>query len=94
MQRIRWTDEASTDLVEIIDYIEQRNPLAATDLHQEIVQAVEGLPSGPFLFRAGRVPGTRECIVHPNYLIVYRIGVETIDVIRVLHARQAFPINS
>ena len=94
MQRIRWTDEASTDLVEIIDYIEQRNPLAATNLRRDIIYAVDSLPSSPLLFRVGRVPGTRECIVHPNYLIVYRVGLETIDVVRVLHARQAFPATS
>lgn len=94
MQRIHWTDEASTDLMEIIDYIEQRNPLAAATLHREVLHAVESLPSAPFLFRAGRISGTRECIVHPNYLIVYRVGIETIDVVRVLHARQAFPATS
>lgn len=91
MQSIRWTDEASTDLVEIIDYIEQRNPVAAATLHREVLHAVESLPSAPFLFRAGRIPDTREYIVHPNYLIVYKVNIRTIDVIRVLHTRQAFP---
>ncbi|MQU04043.1 type II toxin-antitoxin system RelE/ParE family toxin, partial [Pseudomonas sp. FSL R10-2245] len=51
MQAVRWTDEATTDLVEIIDYIEQRNPLAAEALHAVILRTVEGLPSAPYLFR-------------------------------------------
>ena len=92
MQSIRWTDEASTDLVEIIDYIEQRNHSAT--LHSSILRAAESLPSNPLMFRSGRVLETRECIVHPNYLIVYRVGIETIDVIRVLHVRQEFPDTS
>lgn len=91
MQVIRWADEATTDLVEIIDYIEQRNPLAAEALHAVIIRTVEGLLSAPFLFRAGRVAGTRECVVHPNYIIIYLVGVSSIDILRVLHARQEYP---
>ena len=91
MQAVRWTDEATTDLVEIIDYIEQRNPLAAEALHAVILRTVEGLPSAPYLFRAGRVTGTRECVVHPNYVVIYLVGTDAIDVLRVLHARQEYP---
>ncbi|HBP0372782.1 TPA: type II toxin-antitoxin system RelE/ParE family toxin [Pseudomonas aeruginosa] len=91
MQTIRWTDEATADLVEIIDYIEQRNPLAAEALHASILRAVEGLPAAPYLFRPGRVPGSREAVVHPNYQVVYQVCTETIDVLRVLHSRQEYP---
>ncbi len=91
MQAVRWTDEATTDLVEIIDYIEQRNPLAAEALLAIILRTVEGLPSAPYLFRAGRVTGTRECVVHPNYVVIYLVGTDAIDVLRVLHARQEYP---
>lgn len=91
MQAVRWTDEATTDLVEIIDYIEQRNPLAAEALHTVILRTAEGLPSAPYLFRSGRVTGTRECVVHPNYVVIYLVGTDTIDVLRVLHARQEYP---
>lgn len=44
MQAVRWTDEATTDLVEIIDYIEQRNPLAAEALHAVILRTVGSHP--------------------------------------------------
>ncbi|MDP3976920.1 MAG: type II toxin-antitoxin system RelE/ParE family toxin [Pseudomonas sp.] len=91
MQTVRWTEEATTDLVEIIDYIEQRNPLAAEALHAAILRTVEGLSSAPYLFRSGRVPGSRECVVHPNYLVIYQVGTDSIDVLRVLHARQEYP---
>ena len=40
--------------------------------------------------RPARVPGTREAIVHPNYILVYRVG-ETIDILAVLHSRQQYP---
>ena len=91
MQTVRWSDEATTDLVDIIDYIEQRNPIAAQGLHAAIVQSAENLPLMPFLFRPGRVPGTREHVVHPNYIVVYQVGDDVIDVLRVLHSRQQYP---
>ena len=59
MQTGRWSDEATTDLVEVIDYIEQRNALAAQNLHSAIVQSAENLPFMPYLFRPGRVAGLR-----------------------------------
>ena len=91
MQTVRWSDEATTDLVDIIDYIEQRNPIAAQVLYAAIVQSAENLPLMPYLFRPGRVPGTREHVVHPNYIVVYLVGGDVIDILRVLHSRQQYP---
>lgn len=91
MQAVRWSDEATTDLVEIIDYIEQRNAVAAQSLYAAIVQSTENLPLMPYLFRPGRVAGTREHVVHPNYIVVYQVGIDVIDVLRVLHSRQQYP---
>lgn len=45
----------------------------------------------PFMFRPGRVAGTREAVVRPNYLIVYRVGNAAVEVLRVLHARRQYP---
>ena len=45
----------------------------------------------PYLYRTGRVPGTREIVAHPNYIVVYRVTAERIEVVRVLHARQEYP---
>ena len=91
MQTVRWSDEATTDLVEIIDFIEQRNALAAKSLHAAIIQSAENLPLMPYLFRPGRVAGTREHVVHPNYIVVYQVGNESVDILRVLHSRQQYP---
>ena len=91
MQTVRWSDEATTDLVEIIDYIEQRNVLAAQNLYATIVQSAESLPFMPYLFRPGRVVGTREQVVHPNYILVYLVGTDVIDILRILHSRQEYP---
>ena len=42
-------------------------------------------------FRPGRIGGTREIVAHPNYIIVYRVQTDRIDIVSVLHARQEYP---
>jgi addiction module RelE/StbE family toxin len=85
-----WTDEAIVDLLDILDYIGERNVPAAIRLDAAIQRTADRLPDHPYIHRPGRVAGTREAIVHPNYIIVYRVG-EVIEVAAVLHARQQYP---
>lgn len=91
MQLVKWKGSALNDLAEIIDYIEQYNPVASSKLHRQIVHVTENLPQHPYLYRPGRVPGTREIVVHPNYLVIYHIDELQIEILRVLHARQEYP---
>jgi len=43
------------------------------------------------MFRRGRRPNTREAVVHPNYILIYRVGAEAIEILAVLHTRQEYP---
>ncbi len=85
-----WRAEARDDLVAIITYIADRNLPAAERLRAAIEHAAEQLPAHPYIHRSGRVAGTREAVVHPNYIIVYRVA-EAIEILAVLHARQQYP---
>jgi toxin ParE1/3/4 len=91
MLPLNWSLSAISDLETITDYIEQYCPRAADNLKNDIVYAVSQLPFHPFLYRQGRVNGTREMVVHPNYLVVYAIHTASLDIISVLHARQDYP---
>lgn len=77
-------------MTEVIDYIEQYNPASAASLHRTMVAAAEGLSSMPYGFRQGRLSGTREMVVHPNYRVVYRV-MEQVEILIVLHTRQEYP---
>ncbi|MBF0167134.1 MAG: type II toxin-antitoxin system RelE/ParE family toxin [Alphaproteobacteria bacterium] len=88
--RVEWRAEALADLWAILDYIDERNPAAADRLFQAIEAAIQSLPEHPYLYRQGRVAGTREIVVHPNYLIVYRV-TQLIEILGILHARQEYP---
>nr|WP_210427831.1 MULTISPECIES: type II toxin-antitoxin system RelE/ParE family toxin [unclassified Dyella] len=78
-------------MLAIIDYISDDNPDAAQRLKDDIETRVAGLPAQPRLYRTGRVPGTREMVVHPNYVVVYAELGKVIAILRVLHAAQQWP---
>lgn len=91
MLPVIWRPEAASDLHTILDYISDRSELAAADLADVIEQATSQLPQHPYLYRFGRVSGTREMVVHPNYVVVYEVLSEAIEITSVLHARQQYP---
>ncbi|HKT67879.1 MAG TPA: type II toxin-antitoxin system RelE/ParE family toxin [Terriglobales bacterium] len=91
MLPIFWRASARDDLTSIISYIAERNPTAAADLLAQLEAAILPAAEHPYLYRLGRVPGTREVVVHPNYILVYRVGADSIEVVNVLHARQEYP---
>jgi toxin ParE1/3/4 len=86
-----WRARARAEAREIIDYISDRNPAAADRLATVFEDAAERLADHPYMHRPGRVDGTREAIVHPNYLLVYRVAETVIEIVSVLHARQQYP---
>lgn len=91
MLSIRWNATALDDLDSIAGYIAQFNPVAAEELIDLIEASVLPLSEHPDLYRAGRVAGTREMVVHPNYIVVYRVLVDQIEILGVLHAAQRWP---
>lgn len=91
MLLVEWRPKARRSLWSILDYLVERNPYAAAELLSTIRKTVEALPQHPYLYRPGRVSGTRETIVHPNYLVIYRVGSRHITIVDVLHARQQYP---
>ena len=74
-----------------MDYIAQDNPLAALELDEMIEHKADQLVDHPDLYRVGRKRGTREMAVHPNYIVIYRVQKETVEILRVKHAAQQRP---
>ena len=82
---------AIADLLAIVDYISDDNPDAALALMDEIQGKVAQLPVHPKRCRPGRVEGTRELVIRPNYIVVYAETTAVVTVLRVLHAAQMWP---
>jgi addiction module RelE/StbE family toxin len=89
--KLVWKQLALNDRERIMDYIAEDNPQAALDLDELFEQKADRLIEQPELYRAGRKRGTREMVVHPNYLVIYRIQKETVEILRVKHAAQQWP---
>ena len=89
--RLIWTAEARADHDDIIGYIADRNPDAAERLKDLLDRAANQLLQFPLMHRPGRVAGTREAIIHPNYLLIYSVELGAVVITAVLHARQQYP---
>jgi len=86
-----WTPESIADREAIYDFIEADNPSAALAMDELLADKACWLISYPGLGRVGRVVGTRELVVHPNYILVYDQIEDRVRVLRVLHAAMTWP---
>jgi len=86
--RLKWTRSALADLQRILDYIAQDDPQAAKALAAGFRQTAEHLTSHPFIGRRGDLEGTRELMLHRNYLLTYRVSSEVVEILQIWHVAQ------
>ena len=92
--RLLWTQESLEDRRAIYDYIEADNPQAAIELDELIFEKSHMLTEHPKMGRVGRVSDTRELVVHPNYILIYRAAGQEVQILRVMHAALQWPAKS
>jgi plasmid stabilization system protein ParE len=72
--RVRYRRRAQRDIENIHEYIEKRNPQAATDVVARIRYAADRLGTLPYMGHVGRDMGTYEWVVVGSpYVIVYEV---------------------
>jgi toxin ParE1/3/4 len=86
-----WRPKARDDLRAISDYISDFDPAAALRLRDRIFDLTERIGEFPYMFRKGRRPNSREAVAHPNYVLVYRVGADAVEILGVIHTRQQYP---
>lgn len=86
-----WTPEAIRDRDNIFDYIEEDNPLAALALDDLLSVKAQMLQDHPESGRLGRIPGTKELVVHSNYMLVYEVVDGHVRVLAVVHTSKNWP---
>lgn len=89
--RLFWTRRAQHDRKGTREYIAEENPAAAVAMDELFAGKAASLIDHPELGRAGRVAGTRELVVHRNYILVYDVAGGAVRVLRVLHAARKWP---
>lgn len=91
MRQLVWTRDATRSRAEIFDHIESDDPEAALALDLRFSECAQLLMEFPEMGRIGRVLGTRELVVHGNYLLIYDLRGDTLRVLRLLHAARQWP---
>ena len=96
MMLVNWTTEAIADLKSLRSYIAKDKPGAAREVALHISKVAEILlAENPELGDPGRVPGTRELVVSKTqYIIVYAVENEIIEILRVYRSSQQRPNRS
>lgn len=89
-----WSIPALECRNDIVRYISRDNPEAAIALDNEFSKVAERIANFPQSGRMGRVKGTKEVVVHSNYVIVYEQTNNDIVILYVLHAAQQYPPDS
>jgi addiction module RelE/StbE family toxin len=87
-----WTPRALADVTGAIEYIRADNPAAANQMIDRILEVVnQTLMHQPNIGKSGRVAHTREFVVHPSYILVYRTKGNSLDIIAFRHTAQKWP---
>ncbi|MGY2236235.1 type II toxin-antitoxin system RelE/ParE family toxin [Pseudomonas gingeri] len=89
--KVVWRPMALTDRETIMEHIGQDNLDAALRLDENFELKAEHARLRPMLYKKGRVAGTREIVVLPNDVMVYSITDDSVEILRVMHARQKRP---
>ena len=76
---IVWLGAAAIDRRRIVRYIvkQSREPRVAVAFMDALLGKIDLLALGTVQFKPGRLAGTREYVVHPNYIVVYRVKEAT-----------------
>ena len=83
---IKWTKTAFRSINEIAGFIAKDNSTRATSFVLDSQDAVSKPQAHPGMGRAGRVPGTRELVLHKNYIAIYRARGDDVEILRLHHA--------
>ncbi len=86
---IKWTKSALRSIDEIASFITKDSPTRAASFVLELRDAVTKLQAYPGMGRAGRVPGTRELVLHKNYIAIYRARGDDVENLRLHHVARS-----
>jgi toxin ParE1/3/4 len=91
VKALEWRLMALEDRDAIMAHIAEDNLTAALELDEDFEAHADRACRTPTLYKPGRMRGTREIVVHPNYVMVYQVETAAVVILRVLHAAQQWP---
>ena len=94
---LRFTPQATQDIVEIADYIRAENPIAAERVRAAILESLQVLVSFPRIGRQQSVEDVRKLVTRRfGYLVYYRIDevASEIAVLTIRHPARMPPVGT
>jgi len=90
--KVVWLRTASVALDREYEFLKARNPQGARLVFRRIVATARRLSEFSSSGRPGQIEGTRELVVpRCPYVIVYRVGPDTVEILRVFHTSRNWP---
>jgi toxin ParE1/3/4 len=85
--KLRFTPRAVANLIEIADYIHERNPAAAKRVHDAIYKNLQNLILFPHVGRRQKTPGVRKFVTRKYVYLVYYAVDEAAGEIVILNVK-------
>ena len=82
---LRWTNRAIGRLDAIAAYIAKDSPTRAKTFTQELRKKVDVLKSQQ-IGTAWKIFGTRQYVLHPNYIAIYKVKGNEVQILTILHS--------
>lgn len=85
--KVRWTNRALGRLDTIAAYIAKDSPTRVKTFTQELRKKVDILKSQQ-IGKAWKVFGTKQYVLHPNYMAIYKVKDGEVQILTILHSAQ------
>ncbi len=93
--KVRYTDTATADLEDILNYLIERNPRAAANVGQAVETTIARIAMFPESAQATDEPAIRMAPAGRfPYLIFYAVTENEVQIIRVLHGARLRPLET
>jgi len=86
-----WSNLDDSRRIKIIEFIMKDNVDAAVKIDLLFDEADDRLSKYPECGRKGRIIGIKELVVQQNYLLIYRLHNDRVEILTVVHAAQEYP---
>lgn len=95
MYQVQWTDEAESDLENILTYyLDEAGERIARAVYDRLREQIGTLRYFPERCRIGRVAGTKEYVLSRlPYVAIVQIEDQTVYILNVIHTAKKFPIG-
>lgn len=90
--RVRFTDTALSELEDILRFLSERNPRAATVLAKRVREMATLLAEYPLSGREADEPGVRiASVVRYPFLVFYTVATDEVVILNVRHTARQWP---